>query len=767
VLAVLAGIFGLQSSRNATEAGQNAATATVALGESQLRGTQAAQQAQLALNAQATAQAEAVIRATAQADAEEQADLSFSRELVAAAVSNLKVDPELSILLALESIGVKPSGAAEAILHEGIYDLHRRDRVVAHTDAVYGLAVSPDGKRLASASHDGTIKVWAIEGSQIFGDKPVLVIDDPVDFRVRRDGSAYSVTFSPDGTRLAAVSDQMTAKVWDAQTGELLLTFSGHAGNVYSVAFSPDGGSLATASADGTARLWDAATGEELLTLRGHQGAVLTALFSPDGKRLVTSSDADYTVRLWEIEGSAGAPSGTQLAVLEDTNQIGSTPAVFSPDGKRLAVGRGQYIQIWDVDGLVSGLASQSPLIIPSDGSWAKVLLFSPDGKRLISGTDGGHLTVWDAFAGSPYLELYPIEANIASGAIAPDGKTLFSATIFHDFMSWDISTAGNPEWLRVPAAVLALSPDGELITSDWTQEPARLSWWKVVDSQAQEVRSFPLDQNGTNYQAISLDLTRYVAEGDLQARIWDTRDGRLLNSIQLTDIYGVWGVSFSPDGKRIVTSNELTASGGGNAQVWDIATGQLVLTLSGHTQRVHTANYSPDGKLIATSSRDFTARIWDAATGQLLHTLEGHTAALWHANFTPDGRYLVTTSGDNTIKIWDVQTGQEVRSWLSPDAVFYPAFSSDGTILVVTNESDTAILYDFATGQELSRLPGASQPIFSPNGRGLLIVDGGYEFTYGFYLDRDELMKAARAQVTRSLTEQECQQYLHVEKCP
>ncbi|MGQ0604202.1 MAG: nSTAND1 domain-containing NTPase, partial [Anaerolineales bacterium] len=182
-------------------------------------------------------------------EAERQARLSKARELAAAAVSNLSVDPVRSILLALQAVTATVEDKtivpeAEQALHQAVQASHARLTLTGHTGDVTGIA------------------------------------------------------FSPDGTRLATASDDQTARVWDATTGHELLTLSGHTAPVYGIAFSPDGRRLATTSADQTARVWAAATGQELLTLSGHTGRVIGISFSPDGRLLATSS-ADQTARVW------------------------------------------------------------------------------------------------------------------------------------------------------------------------------------------------------------------------------------------------------------------------------------------------------------------------------------------------------------------------------------------------------------------------------------------------------------------------------------
>ncbi|MEE3371248.1 MAG: hypothetical protein VX346_18080, partial [Planctomycetota bacterium] len=159
--------------------------------------------------------------------------------------------------------------------------------IKGHAAQVNSVSFSPDGIRLASASGDKTVKVWDVATGQ-----EMLTLKGHNDV-------VLSVSFSPDGTKLASASIDKTVKVWDAATGQELLTLKGHNDFVLSVSFSTDGKRLASASADRTLKVWEAATGQELLTLKGHDANVYSVSFSPDGKRLASGSN-DGTVKLWD-----------------------------------------------------------------------------------------------------------------------------------------------------------------------------------------------------------------------------------------------------------------------------------------------------------------------------------------------------------------------------------------------------------------------------------------------------------------------------------
>jgi WD40 repeat protein len=189
---------------------------------------------------------------------------------------------------------------------------------------------------------------------------------------------------------------------------------------------------------------------------------------------------------------------------------------------------------------------------------------------------------------------------------------------------------------------------------------------------------------------------------------------------VQLGHTDRVWSVAFSPDGRTLASGSQ-----DNSVKLWNVASGSELRTLRGHTDWVDSVTFSPDGNTVASGSGDKTVKLWDVASGSELRTLRGHTDWVHSVAFSPDGRTLASGSMDKIIKLWDVTSGNELRTlrghtnWV--DSV---AFSPDGRTLASGSRDKTIKLWDVASGRELQTLAGHTEDVhsvaFSPDGRTL-----------------------------------------------
>jgi len=685
--------------------------------------------------------------------AENERDIALSRELAAAASSNLNLDPELSILLAMSAVS-EPFSAGLPVPREAEEALH-------------------------TALLNSRLR-WTLPGG-------------------------FGVDFSPDGTLLAADGPDSTAIIWDVSSRRKVLTLAGHSEDVYgvSVHFSPDGKRLVTGSADGTAKIWDIATGSELLTLVGHTDGVTDCVFSPDGSLLATTSD-DGTVQIWNAdtgeqmlvldEPGAGFvefdPSGTRLAIpisdgadsrveLRDVNtghvmltltghEDDAIDVTFSKDRRRIATTSADgTVRIWDASngeeqiklGQESGLFS---------------VKFSPDDRFIAAAGHDGRAKIWDAESGDLILTLAGHSNSIYFIAFSSDGKYLATASLDGTTKVWDITPGGNREWLTLVGHTNVIfsvdySPDGQQIaTSSWDGTAA--VWDAENGENLLTLDDFTAEVARVTYSPDGTKLATADYAG--MVKIWEAASGKLLYDIQAHSP-GDIDVAFSPDGSYL-------ASGGfdGLAKLWDSDTGDEILSFTGHTDIVFSVAFSPDGNRLATASWDDTARLWDVSSGEQLLELSANAGDVNSVNFSPGGNFLVTTHEDGTARIWDIsstdselgQDGRELSNLVGHTNIPWDAaFSPDGKRIATISFDGTARLWDADSGQELLVLPGINNGPdleFSPDGK-FLATTSGEPSARVYVLPMEDLIALARQRVSRLLTLEECQRYLHLEQCP
>jgi eukaryotic-like serine/threonine-protein kinase len=472
--------------------------------------------------------------------------------------------------------------------------------VDAACSRVFAVAFRPDGKQLATACDDRSVKLWDAATGAAVGRL------------AGHTSNVYDVTYSPDGRLLVSCGQDETVRVWDAGSGRPIHLLRGHDSFVRAVAVDADATRIASASEDNAVQLWDAVTGQEIGKLRGHARFVTDVAFSPDGRSIASTSE-DGTVKIWD------AKSAIPTRVLTHPGWI-ATVAYF-PDALTIAtVCRQGVIQLWDSE------SARQVRVLPGNSHDTSSLSISPDGRRIATASPSGTVYLWDAATARMIRALIGHEGRSNSVAFHPDGRQLATAGRDGTARIWDTETGELVRVFRVPGGIAistACSPDGTRIAAAFSDETVRV--WDL----------------GDGHEVLRLNCETFEGLATLAANI----------------------LAFSPDGRQLAACRNIADRTAGEVLVFDAATGRLLLTLRGHTSNVTSVAFSPDGRRIATSSFDRTAKLWETGTGQEVFTLRGHTSGVLSVAFSPDGQALVTGSIDCTTRIWDSRLNPERTS--------------------------------------------------------------------------------------------------------
>jgi WD40 repeat protein len=565
-------------------------------------------------------------------------------------------------------------------------------RTLRHGDFVHNVVFSPDGTKAATTSEDMTARLWDV------------ATGEPLCGPLRHGDKVWVVAFSPDGTKIVTTSDDKTARLWDVATGKPFGKPLQHDEAVHDAAFSPDGTMIATASGN-MARLWDTATGKPFRQPLRQPDAVNVAVFSPNGTMIATASD-DKTARLWDV--ATGRPLG---APLKHDGQV--RDLAFSPDGTKILTVGGTEARLWDVG---TGRPLGEPLK-HDDGVTGAA--FSPDGTKVATASDDSTARLWDAVTGKPLGEPLAHHREVTAVAFSPDGTMVATASADATARLWDAATGkplGEPLKQDVFVASVAFSPDGTHLATASFDGTGRL--WDV----GRQVGELVQHDNTVVAVAFSPDGTKFAtASIDNTARIWDAATGEPQGG-PLKHDSSVNAVAFSPDGTKIATASE-----DGTARLWDTATGKLLGNPLKHDGAVFAAVFSPDGTKIATGSEDKTARLWDVATAKPLGGPLRHNDAVHAVVFSPDGTKIAAASGklhgkEGEGRLWGVVTGKMLGQPLRHDGqVNAVAFSPDGMKIATASDDNTARIWDVATSKPLGnplKHDGEVHAVrFSPNG--------------------------------------------------
>jgi WD40 repeat protein/serine/threonine protein kinase len=498
-----------------------------------------------------------------------------------------------------------------------------------------GAHVSPDGARLICTRVDpkGSNRIAVFDATS--GKQTALCIGNG--------SNIVTMTFSPDGSLIAAANGDQTARVWEAATGKLWAACGGHTNSIHSVAFSPDSARLVTASADGTVRQWDTRTGQEVEhPYERHGASVHSAVYSPDG-RWVASGGEDRTIRVWQATGRQ------EVAVLHGHTAYVAAVA-FAPAGRQLASLSTNWggtpgdntVRIWDL-----GPDSALP-VLRGHTSYVYPVAFSPDGRWLASGSWDKTARLWDAATGAPCAVLTH-HSDVEGLAFGPDGTWLMTVCNNDDRLRvWDVATAHVLREIRCDIRhnpSMTVSPDGARVAvGDYAYGPN--TWRMRVFDMASDKTLFTSEAQALAYSPDG----RWLAAAAADAKAVLLLDARTHETVAQFSGHEsrVFKAAFSPDSRCLATCSQDRT-----VRLWQIGTGECRV-LRGHTDVVYAVAFHPDGTRLATAARDGAVWLWDVARGEELVRLRGHTGYVWSLAFSPNGATLASGSEDKTVRLWD-----------------------------------------------------------------------------------------------------------------
>ncbi|MBL7551551.1 DUF4062 domain-containing protein [Frankia sp. AgB1.9] len=550
-------------------------------------------------------------------------------------------------------------------------------------------AISPAGDWLASASSDGTVRLWEAGTGAA---------------RATLAGHGAAVracAIAPSGRWLVSGSEDGTARIWAATGGPARLELRGHVGSVRGIAVAPTGDWLATCGDDGTVRRWNAATGDPGLVITTAQ-VVRDVAIAPDG-RLLAAACEDGEIRLFTADGvAAGRLSGHRgpvrrlatcagphwlasvgqdgtarrwdpaAGVTVASYDLGSTgPAsgcALSEDGAWLAATASDgVVRLWET---ATGLRHQ--LVGPS--GTAAVCALAADGTWLVSAGRHGVLRIWDVRTADADVAPGGRDEGMRACVASHDGSWIVSVSEDSTAVQWDVAT-GEPGAALVgerlsPNRGSAVAPDDSWVAVPDRDDGVRL--WEPATGTVRAVLSSPSEVRG---YAVGPDGSWLVgACRDGVARMWDTQSGEWLASFVARDrsatapssgtgeleygeppAPGQHGVD-SHRGCVVAPDGSWVAVGGGQRDilVWDVATLEPLAELSGHTNEVLGLATAPDGRFMVSAGSDHTVRVWWTDGWRAGPVLDGHSHTVRAAAVSADGAFVASAGGDGSVRVWE-----------------------------------------------------------------------------------------------------------------
>jgi WD40 repeat protein len=540
----------------------------------------------------------------------------------------------------------------------------------------FALAISSDGKLLASFSADSVVQVHDLKNGKPLASFP------KAGWRV-----AFGI-FAPDSKQLLSAGSDFALHFWDVSTGKDVRAFAIHPGSINAFSLSRDGERAATTCADGIIRIWEVASGKEVQHISGQNGMAGIAL-TPDGKNVAAEVDVDvhrlrHAIQLWD------ATTGAKVRQFQSDHLGWHCALAFSGDGKWLAATGGGFqrtIILWDA------ATGKQIYTLDTHQEPVRSLAFSPNSKTLASGGDST-IRLWDLATGKESPRGPGHQGAVVAVAFRPDGRSLVTGGLDKTIRIWDTASGAERAVLASPGEqrhAVCFSPGANLAIVSGSGEGLQ-----ARDLSSEKV--WPLQAPATSVGPVRVLCTdgKRVASGSGSdpLTMWTIKTGKPLWSLEQRPHDLVTGLAFSPDGSMLAVGQQPRGSAENSREtlvVRNMARGDIWLRLRGQDGQVGALTFSPDSRTLISGATDI--RLWELVTGKERCRLPVYASAV---ALSPDGRLLASGGYDRIVHLWQTATGQEIARLLGHNGwIRSLCFSPDGKRLASGSADNSALLWD------------------------------------------------------------------------
>ena len=621
----------------------------------------------------------------------------------------------------------------QKVLQQDLAQVNESNRLTGHEEEVVDISFSPDRNIIATASQDGTVKLWNLEGKQIKS------------FSAANNAKFWGISFSPKGQILAAASTDGTVRLWrlNGKDIEEVEPLKVSQSLVWDISFSPDGQVLASADSSGTVKLWqfdgDKFNPDPIYQIKAHDQVkgedqeIHKINFSPDGKFLATAS-IDNTAKLWRFDGQKIEFLRTLKGHTDSLWDV-----TFSPDSRTIATASSDNnAKLWNLEGKeIKTLSGHKQGVLSASFATYE------QNKELVVATasDDNTIKLWN-LKGEEIITLTGHINGVWRASFSPNGKFLATASRDKTVKLWNL----NPQSLfghTLDVFQVKFSPDGKILAT--ASKDGTVKLWSFDPQDIRYIhylKTLKLHDNFVTAVSFSPDgSTIATASADTTAKIWNL-DGKLLKSLdgnqEDTNLW-MWDVSFSLDGRTIAT-----ASSDKTAKLWTFNKELPIFTIN-HDATVRSLSFSRDGKILATGSRDKIVKLW-SLDGENINQIgedikTGHKKWLMSVSLSPSGDTLATASQDGSVKLWSLGGGEIRPVEITPKvqssepkicrdsdsrichnfSIISVDFNREGNLLATASEDETVKLWNLE-GRLLNtffgHIGGVLDATFSPDGK-------------------------------------------------